>query len=55
MAKMQIFGTFWHFWVFFGGLTPKLWAPLNPAHQDTSFGTLESQIGPTVIEILVSK
>jgi hypothetical protein len=25
---------------------------LDPAHQDASFGTLESQIGPKVIEIL---
>ena len=25
-------------------VTPKLWVPLNPAHQDASFGTLENQI-----------
>ena len=36
-------------------VTPKLWVPLNPAHQDASFGTLESQIKLTVIEILWSK
>ena len=33
-------------------LTPKLWAPLNPALQDASFGTLQSPIGHTVPEIL---
>ena len=33
-------------------LTPKLWAPLNPARRDASFGTLESPIGHTVPEIL---
>ena len=31
-------------------MTPKLWAPLNPARQDASFGT--SPIGHTVPEIL---
>merc|ERR1712059_133303 len=35
-----------------GVLTPKLWAPLNPAHKDTSFGTLQSPIGHTVPEIM---
>ena len=35
-----------------GGLTPKLWAPLKPAHHDGSFGSLESQIGHMVMEIL---
>ena len=33
-------------------MTPKLWAPLNPACRDTSFGTLRSLIGHTVPEIL---
>ena len=33
-------------------LTPKLWAPLNPALRDASFGTLGSPIGHTVPEIL---
>ena len=33
-------------------LTPKLWALLNPARRDASFGTLRSPIGHTVPEIL---
>ena len=33
-------------------LTPKLWALLNPARRDASFGTLGSLIGHTVPEIL---
>ena len=33
-------------------MTPKLWAPLNPARRDASFGTLGSPIGHTVPEIL---
>ena len=33
-------------------MTPKLWALLNPAHQDASFGTLQSLIRQMVIEIL---
>ena len=33
-----------------GVLTPKLWALLNPAHRDASFGTLQSLIGHTVPE-----
>ena len=37
-----------------GVLTPKLWAPLNPAHRDASFGTLQSPIGHTVLEILTA-
>ena len=35
-----------------GQVTPKLWAPLNLACQDGSFGTLESQIGHMVMEII---
>jgi hypothetical protein len=35
-----------------GQATPKLWALLNVAHQDTSVGTLQSQIRHTVMEIL---
>ena len=35
-----------------GVLTPKLWAPLNPAHRDASFGTLLSPIRHMVPEIL---
>ena len=53
--KMLIFCSSWHFWGVLGRLTPKLWAPLNLAHQDASLGTLESQIEPMVIYILVSK
>ena len=30
-------------------LTPKLWAPLNPAHRDASFGTLQSPIRSLLI------
>ena len=52
---MTIFSGFGHFCGLFGGLTPKLWAPMKPAHQDASFGTFKSQIGPRVIEILLSK
>ena len=33
-------------------MTPKLWAPLNPARRDASFDTLGSPIGHTVPEIL---
>ena len=33
-------------------MTPKIWAPLNPARQDASFGTLGSPIGHMVPEIL---
>ena len=33
-------------------MTPKLWAPLNPARRDASFGTLRSLIGHRVPEIL---
>ena len=32
-------------------VTPQLWALLNPAHQYLSFGTLESKIRHTVMEI----
>ena len=35
-------------------LTPKLWVALNLACQDASFGTLESQIGHMVMEILTA-
>ena len=35
-------------------LTPKLWALLNPARRDASFGTLQSLIGHTVLEILTA-
>ena len=37
-----------------GVLNPKLWAPLNPARRDASFGTLQSPIGHTVLEILTA-
>ena len=37
-----------------GVLTSKLWAPLNPACQDASFGTLQSLIGHMVPEILTA-
>jgi hypothetical protein len=40
IAKNANFQCFWHFWGGFGCLTPKLWVPLNLAHQDASFGTL---------------
>ena len=33
-------------------MTPKLWVPLNPAHRDASFGTLQSPIGYMVPEIM---
>ena len=33
-------------------LTPKLWAPLNPARPDASFGTLQSPIRHMVPEIM---
>ena len=33
-------------------LTPKLWALLDPACREAYFGTLESQIGQTVLELL---
>ena len=36
-------------------MTSKLWAPLNPARQYLSFGTSESQIGHTVMEILTGR
>ena len=48
-------GVFQWFLVCFRGSDPKLWAPMKPSHQDGSFGTLESQNGLTVIEILGSK
>ena len=35
-----------------GHLTPKWWAPLNPARRDDSFNTLQSPIGLMVPEIL---
>ena len=35
-------------------LTPKLWALLNLAHQDASFGTLQSPIGHMVPKILTA-
>ena len=38
-----------------GHLTPNLWVPLKLANLDSSFGTLQSQIKQTVIEILESK
>ena len=34
------------------GPPSQLWAPLNPACQDASFGTLQCTIGHTVPEIL---
>ena len=36
-------------------MTPKLWAPLNPARRDTSFGTLQSPIRQMVMEILTAR
>ena len=51
MSEHNIFQPY----LFFGGMAPKLWAPLQQAHQDASLGILESQIGPTVIEIMLSK
>ena len=33
-------------------MTPKLWEPLNPACQDASFGTFESQIRHMIMELL---
>ena len=33
-------------------MTPKLWAPLNPARRDDSLDTLQCPIGHTVPEIL---
>ena len=38
-----------------GVLTPMLWAPLNLACRDTSFGTLQSLIRHTVPEILTAR
>ena len=35
-----------------GGVTPKLWALLDPTYQDSSFGTLESQIRHMVMKLL---
>jgi len=36
-------------------VTPKLQAPLNLACRDASFGTLQSLIGQTVMEILTAR
>ena len=36
-------------------MTPKLWALLNLARRDASFGTLQSQIGHIVMEILTAR
>ena len=33
-------------------MTPKLWVPLNLVHQDAFFGTLQSPIGHTIMELL---
>ena len=35
-----------------GGMTPKLWAPLDPARWDAPFGIFESQIRQMVMELL---
>ena len=35
-------------------MTPKLWALLNLAHQDASFGTMQSQTGHMVMEVLTA-
>ena len=36
-----------------GAVTPKLWVLLDPACRDACFGTLESQIGHIVMELIV--
>ena len=35
-----------------GGGDPKVMGPLNPACRDASFGTVQSPIGHTVMELL---